>query len=230
VDLASLALGPVYFGDRVVSPPPGAQAWNTSVDLRPARDALVTIDAALDRQTGLLRWTFKTLDPATGQPTEDPDAGFLPPDKTPPVGQGGVSFTVKQKAKLKHNAKISNKATIIFDTNEPIATPTFSNRIDTTRPTSRVRSVKHGRRGGKCRRLHVRWSGKDRGAGVFYFDVYVARNRGRFQLWRFHTRKRKATYRARSRGLYRFRTVASDGAGHVQKNTKRGVKKLKLTC
>jgi hypothetical protein len=240
VDLSTLSLGPVYFGDRVASPPSGAQAWTDSVDLRPAKNMIVSIDASLNRDTGLLTWVFSSRDPVTGAPTEDVDLGFLPPDTDPPNGQGGVSFSVEQKPRLKHNAKIRNAATIIFDRNAPINTPTFVNTIDTTKPSSRIKSVKRAfktkRRGSAksrrraCRNLTVKWAGKDTGAGVFYFDVYVARNRGKFNLWRFQTQRRSARYRAPGRGVYRFRSVATDGVGHVQKSGKTGRKKIKVRC
>jgi hypothetical protein len=227
LDLSTLSLGPVYFGDRIVSPPPGAQSWTDSIDLRPAKNAIVTINAHLNRETGLLTWEFSTTDPATGGQTDDVDAGFLPPNTNPPNGQGGVSFTVQQKAKLKHKSRISNAATIVFDTNAPIVTPTFTNTIDTSRPTSKIRSIKRKRR--SCRKMTVRWSGKDKGAGVASYEIYVARGKGKFKLWR-RTRRRAATYTAPGRGVYRFRAVATDGAGNVQKSSKKLIKRIKVSC
>jgi hypothetical protein len=235
VDLSTVALGPVYFGDRIANPPPGAQAWTESVDLRPDKNLIVSIDAALNPQTGLLTWDIAGLDPATGELQTDPSLGFLPPNSTAPIGQGGVSFTVGQKAGLKHGARIANSATIVFDREPPITTPTFANTIDTSRPTSRVKSVKHKRKGRKCRNLKVTWSGKDTGSGIFYWDVYMARGGGKFKLWRFHTAKRSARFRASKRGVYRFRSVATDGVGHVEKlrkgkKGKAATKRVKLRC
>ncbi len=62
-------------------------------------------------------------------PTTDPVLGFLDPDKTPPQGEGSVQFTVAQKPNLAVGTTISNKATVVFDANSPIVTPTWVNTI-----------------------------------------------------------------------------------------------------
>lgn len=230
VDLSTATLGPVYFGDRIASPPPGVHAWTASVDLRPAKNLIVSIDANIDAQTGLATWHLAGLDPDTGLLQTDAQLGFLPPDNPPPSGQGGVSFNVSQKPGLKTGSKIANRATIVFDREAPIDTPTFVNRIDTSTPSSRIRSVKPAKRGSRsCRKLKVAWSGTDTGSGVRYFNVYVARNKGKFVLWR-HTSRRSATYSARTRGSYRFRTVATDGVGHVEKPRRSTVRQIRVAC
>jgi hypothetical protein len=52
--------------------------------LRPAKDLIARIHAKLDVETGLVTWRFASIDPATGEPTTDPVAGFLPPNKLSP--------------------------------------------------------------------------------------------------------------------------------------------------
>ena len=59
VDLSTLELGSVYFGDTLVSPPAHMQSWDTTVDLRPAKNLLVSISANLDPLTGLLTWDLR---------------------------------------------------------------------------------------------------------------------------------------------------------------------------
>jgi hypothetical protein len=234
VDLATATLGPVFFGNRMVSPPPGAQAWTGSVDLRPAKNLIVSIDANIDTQTGLATWHLAGLDPATGLLQTAAELGFLPPDNPPPSGQGGVSFNVTQKRGLKTGSKIANRATIVFDREAPIVTPTFVNTIDTSTPSSRIRSVKPAgpAKGGSrsCRKIKVAWSGTDTASGVRYYDVYVARDKGKFALWRLHTSRRSATYRPQKRGVYRFRSVATDGVGHVEKPRGSAVKGIRVVC
>jgi hypothetical protein len=138
---------------------------------------------------------------------------------------------VSQKRGLKTGSKIANSATIVFDREAPIATPTFVNTIDTSTPSSRIRSVKPAkRRSRSCRNVEVAWSGKDTGSGISYYDIYVARAKGKFVLWRRHTSRRSGTYPARTRGVYRFRSVATDGVGHVEKPRKGAVKQVKVAC
>ena len=51
VDLSTFSFGPVYFGSTIAAPPPGLQSWKDIVDLRPAKDLLVEINANLNAQT-----------------------------------------------------------------------------------------------------------------------------------------------------------------------------------
>lgn len=71
---------------------------------------------------GVLKWTFRTLDPATGDLPEDPLAGFLPANDSTGRGEGWVSFTAAPKGGLPNGTVIRNKATIVFDVNAPIET------------------------------------------------------------------------------------------------------------
>ncbi|HEX2015536.1 MAG TPA: Calx-beta domain-containing protein [Solirubrobacteraceae bacterium] len=229
LDLNSLELGAVYFGDTLVAPPPHLQSWDTVVDLRPANNLLVSISASLDPLTGLLTWDMKGLDPITRAFVLDPARGFLPPDVHPPAGRGGVAFTANQRPGLPTNTRISNAATIVFDRNAPIATRSFVNTLDITAPTSRISSIKRGRKRRACRQLKVSWSGADRGAGVAFYDIYASRGRGKLRLWQRHTTRRSAVYQARGRGLYRFQSVATDGVGNVQAG-RPPIRKSRVAC
>jgi hypothetical protein len=108
---------------------------------------------------------------------------------------------------------------IVFDTNKPIATPTWVNTIDIARPQSaitriiaRVRKV-HRK---KVHTLLVRWSGRDRGSGVGAFDVDDSRGGARFTLWQLQTAPTGATLACRAGSRYRFYTVARDRANNLQ--------------
>jgi hypothetical protein len=65
--------------------------------------------------------------------------GFLPVENGTGQGIGSVSFDVTPKAGLASGTTISNTATVVFDTNAPIATNTTTNTIDAGAPTSHVR-------------------------------------------------------------------------------------------
>lgn len=216
LDLGTLELGPVYFGDEVAAPPPGAQSWEGSIDLRPAKPLIVSIRAGLDRSSGVLSWHFRGLDPATGELQVLPELGFLPPNKTSPEGQGGVTFSVEQVPGLRHGAKISNGATIFFDKQGAIDTPVFTNRIDTRAPTSSVgppRLLRASKKRSCGARLS--WRGKDSGAGVALQDVYLSRNGHAPRLWRGQTKRRSSVFRASRPGAYTFFSAATDGAGNA---------------
>jgi hypothetical protein len=59
-------------------------------------------DARFNPQTGVATWNFTAIDPETGEFTEDPLAGFLPPNDTNHAGEGFVKFSVKPKQKSNH--------------------------------------------------------------------------------------------------------------------------------
>lgn len=219
LDLATFALGPVWFGDRVISPPPGLRAWSGSLDLRPAKPAIVTVDAAIDA-SGLATWHFKTIDPGTGGFPEDPFAGFLPANASPPIGEGAVTFSVAQRPKLKTGAKIQNAAHIVFDKNEAIDTPTFVNTIDRQQPKATLRKAKASGTRKSCR-VALKWKGTDKGSGVGGYTVAVASGRkGKFSAVRYDYSRTRLTYKGKPGGRYWFRVVPADKAGNVGKASK----------
>jgi DNA-binding beta-propeller fold protein YncE len=229
LNLATFSLGPVWFGDRVITPPPGLRAWSGSVDLRPAKQAIVTVDAALDA-SGLATWHFKTIDPATKTFPEDPFAGFLPANTSPPIGEGAVAFSVAQKRNLKTGAKIQNGARIVFDKNESIDTPTFVNTIDRQKPKATLRKARalapRGRKSRSCR-IALAWKGADKGSGVGGYTVSVAtRKRGKFSPVRYDYARTKLTYKGKRGVPYWFHVVPADKAGNVG----RASKALRASC
>lgn len=124
VDLNGLSLGPIEVAGKVVEPPPGVSDFTGTLDLRPANNVVVGVSAGFNRFTRVLSWQLTTLDPGTLQPTTDPVAGILPP------GAGGsVTFTVGITPDLADGTQIANQADIVFDTNEVIQTPVWTNTI-----------------------------------------------------------------------------------------------------
>ncbi len=212
-DISTFDFGPVAFGSRSVSPPPGARAFSTDVDLRPSRDLLVRITGALDAQTGRVTWRLASLDPATGQPPTDPLAGFLPPNLNAPEGEGGVTFTVMPKGGLATGVEVRNSASIVFDANAPIVTPEWFNTIDNTAPESRVLPL-------PARQISsafaVGWAGTDAGAGVMNYTVYVSENGGPYALWLKDTTATSAVYEGQPNKTYSFYSVAKDAANNEE--------------
>jgi hypothetical protein len=210
VDLASLSLGPISFGSHTVTPPPGLGQYSTSVDLRPDNNLIVAIDARLDRSTGLLTWRFTSLDPLTAQFTEDPRAGFLPPNVNPPEGDGSVLFTIEPKVT---GTPICNQASIVFDVNDAILTPEWCNTIDDTAPSSQV-SALAARQASQS--FDVEWSGIDGGSGIADYSVFVSENGGPFAPFLSETTETSATFTGEPGSRYAFYTVARDLVGNAE--------------
>lgn len=214
LDLDSFELGPIMVGNVTITPPAGVRTFSGGADLRPALDVIMKVDAGLDPDTGIVTWVFTTLDPLTGQLTEDPEAGFLPPNTSPPAGDGQVNFTVKAKPGLATGTTIRNKASIVFDVNAPIETPEWTNTIDDTAPTSQVDSIESAACGATDLTLH--WSGTDTGAGIAGYSIYVSVDGGAYTPVVTDTTASSAPFTAEVGKSYRFYSVARDGLGHVE--------------
>jgi hypothetical protein len=213
LDPATFTLGPISFGGRLVTPPPGLATFVTTVDLRPAVSLLLRVDAGLDRTTNVATWRFTSLDPATGQPTTDPLLGFLPPNVDSPEGEGTVTFSAAPVASLPTGDVIRNRASIVFDVNAPIVTGDWTNAVDTIGPTSSVAPLSGPRWSPS---FDVHWSGADSGSGVADYTVYVSENGGPFTPWLTHTTSTSAPYVGTAGNTYAFFSVARDLVGHVE--------------
>lgn len=132
LDPASVVLGPLGWGGRLLDPPAGAAVWDEQV----LADGMA-VHVVVEQVGRELTWTLRTLNPVTGQPPEDPSAGFLPPNDSPPQGEGFVSFSV-DPILLPDGAVVEAQAEIIFDSNPPIQTNVWSNTIDRVPPTATV--------------------------------------------------------------------------------------------
>jgi RHS repeat-associated protein len=215
LDLDTFEFSDLGFGDITVTVPTGRQFYSTRLDLRSTRGVFVDITAQLDRATRKASWTFLALDPETMDLPSDPAVGFLPPDKTTPEGEGFVSFSARAKAGLPSGTRLDAQASIVFDTNAPLATNTATNRIDAGAPSSSV---------GRLPTLEnatftVRWNGADDagGSGIGTYDVYVSDNNADYTLWQKATTATSAIYtNAIAKHSYRFYVVATDNVGHAE--------------
>ncbi len=139
IDWTSFELEAVSFGGRVFPVEPGLNLYSTrvTVDLWTydgsswitQGEAWVDIEASVDMATGLATWRLTTLDPLTGFPPADPYTGFLPPNDASGRGAGSVSFSALPKGSLSSGTAIANSAEIVFDSNEPIVTNTWTNTM-----------------------------------------------------------------------------------------------------
>jgi hypothetical protein len=209
LDPSTLTLGPITFPNQVVNPPSiplSVSPFTTTVDLRPATNLLVQVAASVNTSTATLNETFQSLDPTTDQPPTDPTAGFLPP------GAGGsVFFTVLPKSNVATGTVIQNTATVVFDSNAPLNTPTWSNTIDATAPVSHVAALPATEPSAS---FAVNWSGTDVGSGVQYYTIYVSDSGGPFNPWLSQTSSTSATFGGANGHSYSFYSVATDFVGN----------------
>jgi hypothetical protein len=212
-DLSTFDFGVIAFGGRRFTPPAGQKSFVGFVDLRPEKSLLLKIAASLNPDTGVVSWTFNSLDPATGKAPEDPFAGFLPPNRTSPEGQGSVTFTVRPRASLATDTPVTNAARIVFDVNAPIDTNQHLNTIDKTPPASRVDALAATQ---ATHSFAVTWAGTDVGSGVRGYDVFVSENGGPFSLWQSGAAATSAVFYGRASRTYSFHSVARDLVGNSE--------------
>lgn len=213
LDLDSFSFGPIAFGDRQVIPVSGAKDFETEVDLRPEENLIVRVRASLDVATGLVTWRFTSLDPDTGELPEDADAGFLPPNLTPPEGDGTVTFTVRYDESLPSGTEICNDAEIFFDENPAIVTPEWCNTLDDDDPVSAVNALAAVQ---TTADFPVAWSGTDVGSGIIEFDVFVSVDGGEFLPFAAGTSASSDTFYGTPGRTYAFYSVARDDASNVE--------------
>ncbi len=211
LDLATFEPGPVSFGNRQALLTRDGNRFTTTVDLRPGKNLLLRISASLNTTTGVLTWRFTSIDPATGEMPEDAFAGFLPPNRTPPEGEGSVFFTIMPKRALPSGTEIRNKASIVFDFNQPIETPEWLNTIDNSKPESRVLPLATVQ---NFTGFEVKWGGTDLGPGVQSYGVFVSEDGGPFAAWLNNTTATSSFFFGKRGSSYSFYTVAKDAAGN----------------
>lgn len=206
LDWATLALNSMTFANKIVSLPSTSPDLTTYVDLRPEKNLIVGIQT--QASAGFFTALLVSIDPSTGKPITDPSAGFLDPGQS-----GSIVFSVAPKHGLETDTKIQNQASIIFDANAPISTPTRINTLDNTNPSSHVLALPATE---KTLSFPVNWSGSDVGSGIQSFTIYVSDNSGNFTQWLTNTTATHGTYTGLAGHTYRFYSIATDLVGNIQ--------------
>lgn len=213
LDWKTVNLGAITFGSHRLIPGDAVTVYATDVDLRPGTNLIVRVNASFDASTGQLTWKFFSLDPATGLPTTDPLAGFLPPNQHPSEGDGIVFFTVSPKQSLSTGDEISNSASIVFDNNPALPTPVWMNTLDKSKPSSHVLPRPATQNSAA---INVQWAGSDAGSGIRDYTVYVSDNGGPFTAWLTETTSTQAAFNSAANHTYSFFSTARDFTGNTE--------------
>ncbi|HEY8689643.1 MAG TPA: T9SS type A sorting domain-containing protein [Chitinophagaceae bacterium] len=178
-DLSSFELIGFSLADSFFHIPYQRKEFTTTMDLRPGMNLLLRVNAKLDTSTGILNYSFLSLDPVTRDTLPLSDLrGFLPPDVNDKNGKGSISYVVNYKKNIVTNDIVTNKASIIFDNNAPIITNTWLNTIDRTAPAGGVSG------GTKVNDTTVtlNFKGTDLGVGIRRYKLYGAQNNNPYVL------------------------------------------------
>jgi hypothetical protein len=118
-----------------------------------------------------------------------------------------VVFSVLPRGGLPTGTAVRDQATIVFDANQPLVTPVWSNVLDNSAPVSRCLPLAQTQ---VTSRFLVQWSGGDLGSGARDFSVFVSENKGPFQIWLRHTTATMATFTGRPGNFYGFYVTGRD--------------------
>jgi len=211
LDWSTVQFLDMAFNDALMAVPAGVKQYRTTTSVSSDPNP-VEVRVDFDDDTGILTWIMQSFDPATKTLPEDPLAGFLPPNDDEHRGEGWVSFLVWPKTTLVSGDVILNQATIWFDENDPISTPTVTNTIDDGKPASTVLPLAAATH---CKNFTVIWQGADSpGAGIAFYDIYVSTDGGMFFLWLGGTADTSASFTGANGHTYAFFCLAQDNVGN----------------
>ena len=194
----------------------GNQAFYSALlDYSATKGYDVQVTAGVNVATGLVTWTFQTIDPATGQAPQNPQLGLLPVDDATQDGEGFVSYTVQAKSTVQTGDTVSAQATVVFDTNAPINTPTITNTIDAAAPISEVQALPAQE---PSPDFEVSWSGTDDpdGSGIGSYTILVSDDGATPTVWLDDTTRTNAIFQGDYGQTYAFSSIATDNAGNVE--------------
>jgi RHS repeat-associated protein len=215
LDWDTLELGPIQFGEVTIAPPLGAQSFSTAVDSHNADGSplIVDVEAIFDRAAWVIRWTFRSRDPATGLLPDDAFAGFLPPNDATRRGEGSVRFTARPKAGLPTGTRFTASASIVFDMNAAIETNVWSNALDAAGPSTTIAPLPTTT---EDTSIPLSWTGADSGSGIVAYTVHVSRDGGAFVPWLVGTTLTSANFTGTVGHRYAIRVTAVDGVGFTE--------------
>lgn len=213
LDLATFAPTSIKIGEKTESLD-GTPNFLKTIDMRPEINAIAQVEGKFDVQKGIATWTFTSLDPMTMEPTDDVMQGFLPVNYDGVSGIGEVSFDINRKAGLADGTEIPNRASIIFDYNDVIMTPVWTNIIDAVAPESSVIDVTQ-----QGDSAIITCEGTDERSGIWKYEVYA--QPGTHAPWikvgECFADSATISYEVFADIDYGFCALAVDSAGNVEK-------------
>ena len=210
-DLANFELATLTISDSVYFIPPSLKEYTQSVKIKEFNNVDVLANIKLDTATGILSCTYLSIDPVTKELIDTASLlGFLPPNISPPEGQGSISYSVKIRNSLPSGTTVPNRAAIVFDKNNSISTDTWVNTIDNTAPAiSGLTATLFN-----DTTIRLLFSSSDLHSGVNGHRVFMSVNNGSFQ-YICYAGTDSLLFIGQSDSLYTFYAIPVDNVGNV---------------
>lgn len=210
IDFENFSFGPFGWGDTILFPLHNARQFSMDVDMRPEKDVIVRVTGELYETEKVVKWSFLSLDPETLDLVWDPDGGFLPPNLTSPEGEGFVNFTIGMADGILNKEKIENRATILFDSNEPILTNLHLNTFDLQAPDSKL-SLSASTTTDTLITLQLQAS--DAESQVRHVEIWVSENDSAY-VFSHNDYGNSTPFVGKYGSTYKFYSIAVDSAGN----------------
>lgn len=216
-DIASFKAGYIRIGSKIAQAPVNVSENTWEIDMRPAMNLITLVELNPDKTKGIANWYFKCIDPKTNDFPTDALTGFLPPNDTTGRGEGCVSFMIDLKETVKDEDKVKNRASIVFDYNAPILTPTWGNTKDMIAPVSSMSEAVLA----SDTTATISWLGSDNkgGSGVYCYYVFVKQDSSGYQPLFTRTSKTSAEFKFNKGVEYSFYVTAVDSADNKEVKT-----------
>lgn len=210
-DLSTFAPTRIMIGEKSAELT-GDKNFVTTIDMRPEINAIAQVEGTYDEKKGIAKWHISSLDPMTMEPTTYVEDGVLPVN-TDGRGIGELMYDIALKPNLAHDTEINNRAGIVFDNNDVIMTPTWTNIIDKIAPISHITDVVQQ----TDSTAMVSIEATDDGSGPWRYDVYVQYGSGAY----FKTAENVSVDTTATVKIYpgiehNFYVVATDSAGNME--------------
>lgn len=170
LDLSTMRALTLTLGDKEIDLPSGHH-FVTTLDMRTAINAIAELTFDFDDKTGETEWRLRSLDPLTLEDITYMGDGILPVNDDSGRGTGYLTFSVDLLPDLKDAETIQSHAVIVFDDNDPISTPVWTNETDYTLPTSKILTQTSE----DNQTFNFTVKGNDIGSGIWTYDLYMRR-------------------------------------------------------
>jgi hypothetical protein len=217
LDIFTFRVTEIAVANTVVTVPTNRSFFTTRIPAPAPNPTNVVIDISVGVNvfSHSIFCTMNAIDLTTGELVASVNQGVLAPNTTPPIGEGHITYTIKPSAGLVTGTVITNQASIVFDTNDPIDTNIATNSVDAIAPTSYMTALPVAE---TSTNFVVSWFGADdaAGSGIQNYDIYMSDNDGAYVPLLLATTANSTTFNGAPGHLYGFYSLARDNGNNVE--------------